>query len=464
MPRSNPFTACDDFRATAKVRSQVRTGLSRRELLGAGLGAGIALYLTPGTPVQRALEAAAADAATGADQLLVTVFLPGGLDLLDSIVPLDQYGAYQAARGALARPESSPRLAGTPFGCHDSLTRGNRGGFKGLFEAGKIGLLPGIDYANPNLSHFDSRGFWETGLVTKDMSTGWLGRWADRFGSRENPFQGVSLGSALSPVLRTAGAPMAAVETPRAARLDAALDDEALKATLDTYSSLGGAGSSRPGRDAVNRGARLARRVADELVKYEATAPEPTQDPGGGNQIGSLLQGNPDDRAPQYPSTRLGDRLKTLAFLAAQPLGIRLAAVDAEGAFDTHHSQAPAISRLLTDVSQALSAFQLDIEQRGLADRVLVLVWSEFGRRVKANASAGTDHGAGGIAWVQGTRAQAGVISAYPRLDDLDRYKNLKVTVDFRQVYASVIEQWLGADAAAVIPRAGELQRVQLVR
>ena len=97
------------------------------------------------------------------------------------------------------------------LGVNPQLAQGLNGGFKGLFEAGKVGLLPGIDYANPDLSHFHSRHFWETGLITPDQATGWLGRWLDRAGTPDNPLQGVSMDYSLSPVLRSGGAPVAAV-------------------------------------------------------------------------------------------------------------------------------------------------------------------------------------------------------------------------------------------------------------
>jgi uncharacterized protein (DUF1501 family) len=115
-------------------------------------------------------------------------------------------------------------------------------------------------------------------------------------------------------------------------------------------------------------------------------------------------------------------------------------------------------------VSGALAAFQADLEARGVADRVLTLVWSEFGRRPEQNDSGGTDHGAGGIAWVQGTRVTSGVLTDYPDLNKFDSEDNLNVTVDFRRVYCSVLEQWLGTDASQVIPNAGAFGRLQLVR
>ena len=145
--------------------------------------------------------------------MLVSVFLPGGVDLLDTLVPLHDYGRYadlhpklkvagpSARRARLRRPPARSR-------------RGIGGGVKGLFERGKIGFLPGIDYANPDLSHFHSRHFWETGLITADAAPGWLGRWLDRAGGRDNPLQGVSMGWGLSPVMRSARAPVAAVSSP----------------------------------------------------------------------------------------------------------------------------------------------------------------------------------------------------------------------------------------------------------
>ena len=115
-------------------------------------------------------------------------------------------------------------------------------------------------------------------------------------------------------------------------------------------------------------------------------------------------------------------------------------------------------------MSASLAAFQYDLEARGLADRVLTFVWTEFGRRPEGNRSAGTDHGAGGIAWVMGTHAASGLRTEYPSLRQLDHQDNLKVTIDFRSVYASLIEQWLGTPADGIIPDAAAFPRVGLVK
>ena len=440
--------ACDDFqRSSEAVRRHflARPGLTRREVLGAGLGAGLALYTAKAMPFERVLEAAAAEAAAApANPVLVSVFLPGGVDLLDTLVPLHDYGRYADLHPKL-RVQGQP-LAGTGFGVHPSLSRGIGGGLKGLYERGKIGFLPGIDYANPDLSHFHSRHFWETGLITAESAPGWLGRWLDRAGGRDNPLQGVSLGWGLSPVLRSARAPAAAVASPGDARFwIRGVWGEPYDEAMAAYARLGRVPGGGRALEASRTAARLAKDVADRLSPYAES--------DGVDPLASSIA---------YPAeSEFGTRLRYLAAMIEKPLGIRVADVEAEGDFDTHDDQAE-LGELLVDVSECLSAFQADLEARGVADRVLTFVWSEFGRRPKENGS-GTDHGAGGLAWVQGNRARAGVHSDYPNLNALDEHDNLQVTIDFRRVYSSLLEQWLGTDANAVIPNSGAFGRVALV-
>ena len=156
-------------------------------------------------------------------------------------------------------------------------------------------------------------------------------------------------------------------------------------------------------------------------------------------------------------------KLSRAAAMLALPLGIRVITVEADGDYDTHDDQPGELATALKGLSEALSAFQADIELRGLGHRVLTFVWSEFGRRVESNESAGTDHGAGGIAWVQGVRARSGLLTDYPDITRLDQHGNLAVTVDFRRVYASLLEGWLGTPADAVLPGAASYGRVALV-
>jgi uncharacterized protein (DUF1501 family) len=437
----NAHRACDDFHRSMELRP-----LTRRQVLGLGVGGGLSLYLAQAMPIQRVLEAPAAAAAAAPNApVLVSVFLPGGVDLLDTLVPLHDYGRYADLRPSL-KVQGVP-LGGTSIGLHPSLARGVGGGVKGLYERGKIGFLPGIDYANPDLSHFHSRHFWETGLITDRSAPGWLGRWLDRAGSRDNPLQGVSMGYGLSPVMRSSRAPVAAVASPGDAGFwIRGVWGDAYDEAMAAYARLGKVRGGGHALSASREAARLAKLVADRLTPYA--------EHDGVDPLASSIA---------YPEdSDFGQRLRYLAAMISKPLGIRVADVEADADFDTHDNQAE-LTTLLGEVSESLSAFQADLEARGLSNRVLTFVWSEFGRRPEENDS-GTDHGAGGLAWVQGDRALPGVHSEYPDLNRLDRDDNLQVTIDFRRVYSSLLEQHLGTDAGAVIPRAGAFGRVALVK
>lgn len=450
MPRSI-HKGCDDFRQTGAATRDRWLGstLTRRQALMGALGGGLTIWANQAMPLGRIFEAAEASAASLPDgRVLVSVFLPGGCDLLDTLPPVGAYGQYADLRGAM-KLEAPPALGATGLGIHPSLAEGTGGGVKGLFEAGKIGFLPGIDYANPDLSHFHSRHFWETGLVTERAAPGWLGRWLDRHGSRDNPLQGLTLSSTLSPVLATASAPVAALDSPSDVALDIwGIGGQQEQQMRAAWARMSAARVRGDGPEAVHTAAQLAKSVGDRLAPYAE-------------------HDDVDPLAPPVPYPEdddLGKRLSRIAALVAQPLGVRLAAVDSNGQFDTHDDQPRDLADSLRSVSQSLAAFQADLEARGVADRVLTLVWSEFGRRPQGNESSGTDHGAGGIAWVQGTHAASGILTDYPSLTDLDRDDNLKVTVDFRKVYASLIEGWLGTDANEVIPNAGAYGRLALTR
>jgi uncharacterized protein (DUF1501 family) len=448
MPRFRAHAACQDFhRASEAARADV---LTRRQMLKYGIGAGVTVYAAQHLPTAHLLDAAAAEAAAAPDApVLVSVFLPGGLDLLDTLMPLDQEGPLRDLRGGVS-PAAPLALKGTSLGLHPALAKGPNGGLQGLYERGQIGFLPGIDYANPNLSHFASRAFWETGMVSQQSVSGWLGRWLDRHGGTDNPLQGLSSGYGLSPTLRAVSAPVASVSDPGDARLSMwSVWGNWGTAAVDTYNALAQQVPKGAGPAATMRAARLAHKVSEQLAPYAAAKDKP--DPLAGPVA--------------YPADNdTAERLKVLAGLLSQPLGIRVATVDADGEFDTHEGQAQTLERDLGAVGEALAAFQADLEARGLANRVLTFVWSEFGRRPQANKSQGTDHGAGGVAWVQGPRALGGILTEYPSLTDLDREKNLKVTADFRKVYGSLIAQWLGTDPAEVIPNAPSFGQVRVVR
>jgi uncharacterized protein (DUF1501 family) len=180
----------------------------------------------------------------------------------------------------------------------------------------------------------------------------------------------------------------------------------------------------------------------------------------------SSFDGYTSPVANLYPDrTELSDQLSGLAAMLASGLPVQVATMSAVGGYDTHEDEAGTLSDNLQRTCDAVFAFQRDLEARGLADRVLTLVWSEFGRRAEENGSQGTDHGAAGTAFVIGTRASGRLVGEYPGLaKGLDEDGNLKPTSDFRGLYSALLEQWLGADPAGLIPNASTFERPALVK
>jgi uncharacterized protein (DUF1501 family) len=180
--------------------------------------------------------------------------------------------------------------------------------------------------------------------------------------------------------------------------------------------------------------------------------------PFGGKQIQSPVA------YPAEDNTGFSRRLAALAAMLAGGLPLRCVALNAPGDYDTHDSQPADLAENLKATVDGLLAFQRDLEARGVADRVLVQVWSEFGRRAEENGSDGTDHGAAGLGMLIGTQARGQMVGEFPGLDRLDEDGNLRATSDFRGVYCGLLEQWLGTDAAAVVPEAARFGRPALVR
>jgi uncharacterized protein (DUF1501 family) len=415
------------------------TGLSRRSFLLRSSAAMLSVY---GASRLRLgdLQAGIAQAAASNGRVLVSVFLDGGADSLSILAPVDD-PRYRVLRPHLAL---SP-LLGTPF-AEDNRLRWNpaAAALDGLHRAGKLSVAPAIGYSDPDQSHFTSRHYWEVGALDPNGRTGWMGRLLDVIGTPDNPLQGLSLDGSLSPALATAKAPVAAIDGPSYDLWAEGVwgDPEQLM-----YGTVGEIGRAAKG------GAAAAGTIAAQAMTLKSQL-----EPFSGEEITAPVP-YPTGRDEWFPRS-----LSALAAMLAAGLPITCAAVSAPGAFDTHDNQADSFADDLKLAADTLAAFQADLEARGVADRVLTLVWSEFGRRPEANESSGTDHGAGGIAWVQGTHAAPGILTDYPSLTDLDREDNLKVTVDFRRVYASLIEGWLGTDAAEVIPNAGAFGRLALVR
>ena len=311
------------------------------------------------------------------------------------------YGRYADLRQAV-KVDSPPALGSTGLGVHPSLAQGMNGGVKGLFDAGKVGFLPGIDYANPDLSHFHSRHFWETGLITSDVAPGWLGRWLDRHGVARQPAPGAVARLRRSRrCMRTARAPVAAVSSPDDAELW--IRGSGARPTSARWTPTGASLAARP--KGAGPGVGLHARRGWPSGRRPARALPPKTTTSTRSRRPCLPQGERLRRAPR--AARRDD------LAAARASGSPRSRPTASSTRTTTSPRTwPGARR--RSVSQALAAFQADLEARGVADRVLTLVWSEFGRRPEANESNGTDHGAGGIAWVQGTRARGGILTDYP--------------------------------------------------
>ncbi len=418
------------------------TGLTRRDVLVRSAGLALSVYGADRLGFE-AFEAGIAEAAAApAQPVLISIFLPGGIDSLSVLAPTGD-PAYSATLRPTLRLDDAGTLEVS--GRTDLRWHPGAAALKALHDAGKVSIAPAIGYASPNQSHFTSRHFWEVGALDVAGRTGWMGRYLDIVGQVNNPIQGLSLDSQLSPSLASTTVSVSAASSPASYTFTSPnVTTTAIKTgMLDAFGTLGGL----PSADPVLAQARQAQANADGLRRQLATPVA----------VGSAA----------YPANNtLAGRLKSLAGLLDAGLPIRCVTVNANGGYDTHSGQATALSTNLTSTCAAIAAFQADLEARGaaLADRVLIHLWSEFGRRPRENGSNGTDHGAAGASFVVGTRASGQAIGEFPGLTTLDSGGNLRSTSDFRAVYCSLLEQWLGVDAAAVIPGAAGFGRPVLVR
>ena len=425
------------------------TGLDRRAFVARGLGLAMAVY-GGSALVPRAYEEGitAAAAAAGAHQkVLVSVFLDGGADALSLLAPNGD-PLYGKLRPRLQIPAG----AGPAFAEDDTLSwHPALAPLAQLHGEGKVNVMPGIGYDHPNQSHFTSRHFWEVGAADERLVTGWLGRYVDRVGSRDNPLQGLSLDWSLQPSLATAKMPVAAVDAPD--RYDfwaRGVWGEVSDRMVATIGQLGAIPShGDPGLEAASDAARQSARLYQQLTPFR-----PKDDR---KALSSPVPYPPgDDPFPR--------RLAGLAAMLAAGLPLRVVALSASGGYDTHDNQAADLADGLKLTADSLLAFQRDLEARGLADRVLVHVWTEFGRRAQENGSGGTDHGAAGTGFLIGSRVTGTMIGEFPGLGKLDADGNLRATSDFRGLYGAILEDWLGTDADAIIPGARKFSRPKIVR
>lgn len=400
---------------------------TRRDFLASstllGFGATVPTFLG-----QTALAAKPTGSAGSNDKILVVVQLTGGNDGLNTVIPFTD-ADYAKHRPTIAIKKDQVKKLNDSLGLHPSM-----GDLAGLLEDHSLCVVQGVGYPNPNQSHFRSMDIWQAASTAETLTEGWLGK-----AMKQSPAPGFHLskdGNETAPLaLNGAPARVPSITSIADFQLKTAAADQAdkdrQKKLIEASANVGGTPSgSKNLLDFVRRTATntyaSSQRLQEVAKNYQ---PKST-----------------------YPNTGLANRLKLAAQLLDAGVGARVFYVSIDG-FDTHAGQGGSFgahANLLAEVSGAITAFYKDVAARGHKDRVCVMTFSEFGRRAKENGSAGTDHGSGAPMFLVGGNVKAGVVGEHPSLSKLED-GNLKHNVDFRRVYAAVLEQWLGVDAKAVL-------------
>jgi uncharacterized protein (DUF1501 family) len=381
-------------------------------------------------------------AVTGKDgTILVVLQLAGGNDGLNTLVPFAD-DAYHKARPRLAKKEKDLIKLGDQVGLNSSMP------FLGsLFKEGELGVVQGVGYPNPNRSHFVSTSIWETADTSNRSNTGWIGRYFDNACSGADPTVGISLNKTQPEAFGALKNPGVCLSSPELYRwihgggekaraeeffasLNAPEDDDA---PVDGASIDMPAGGKTGGIQGEGNLAFLERVAMDARVSsakiLELAAKHRTK---------VSYEGTPISRSLNMVSRLIAGGMPTRVYYVSH------------GGFDTHNQQVNSHDRLLGQLDRALKSFFADLKEQGNDKRVVLMTFSEFGRRVAENASAGTDHGRASCMFLAGAGVKGGLFGKYPSLTDLDQ-GDLKHHVDFRSVYASVLEDWLKTSAKPVL-------------
>jgi uncharacterized protein (DUF1501 family) len=410
--------------------------VNRRDFLKSSLASAGVVSWGLSVPAFLSRTAAAAPAAgkPGAkDTILVVLELSGGNDGLNTVVPFKD-PEYAKLRPTLRLPEAQLKKINDEVALHPALT-----GLAELLQDQSLCVVQGVGYPNPSQSHFRSMDIWQTANLAEDASEGWIGR--------------ALKGMPAAPAFHLKGA---GPRSPLA--LDGAPARVPSITTLEEFQlrMAAASGADKKDQQAVIEGAAQpggspqggGRAHEDGLVDFvRRTAVNTYATSRRLQEVGKNYQ----PKAP-YPNTPLAGRLKLAAQLIDAGLGARVFYASL-GGFDTHSTQAPAHANLMAQLSGAMTAFYKDLAARGHRDRVLLLTFSEFGRRAKENGSRGTDHGAAAPMLLVGGKVKAGAVGKHPSLTDLE-FGNLKHHTDFRQVYAAVLDHWLGVPAKDVLGEA----------
>ena len=368
------------------------------------------------------------------EKTLVVIQLTGGNDFMNTVVPYTNEHYYDARKKIVINQSDVLPINET------LAINNNAAPLKRLFDEGKVAIVQGIGYPNSNRSHFRGMDIWHTCEPDKVGSEGWLGlAIKDLDPKSENVLTGVNIGQGLPRAMSVAGVPVTSVGDLESYGVMNRIEQErlkerALQAFKDIYGQAIGSGQvaeyiGKTGLD-VLKGADLLANVANA---YESTV--------------------------EYADNSIAKSLRDVARIHFADLGTRVFYTN-HGGYDTHANEMPTHPKLLGDLSGAISDFMDDLEEHDAAEDVTILVFTEFGRRMRDNGS-GTDHGSGGGAFLIGKNVKGRLYSEYPSLNpnDWEHGEDLKHTIDFRGIYGTVLDQWLGLDARPIVK--GEFEQIK---
>ena len=394
--------------------------LSRRKFLQ--LATGVAGSLTLGLSMEDIAQAAVARPLPAGTPILVIVTLYGGNDGLNTVIPY-QDSTYYSLRPDISFGESEVLPIGEGLALNGSMT-----GMKSLWDQGKLAIIRGVGYPQFDHSHFRSMAIWQSGSPVSATSTGWIGRWLDT--QPTDPMAAINLGSVLPPLFMGArrngsAVPLTGLNLPKGS-IALNCQHVAKSSTQDT-----------PLQAVASESLRNLFSIGDEITPILKTPVPISSDlptVQGGNAGGNSALSNQLDIVSKFVAAGAPTKVWSVSL----------------GGFDTHADEKGAQSILVGSVSSSISRFMSQIQNTTRKNDVTVLVYSEFGRRVKANASHGTDHGTSGPVFVIGNRIKGGFYGDQPSLKDLDQ-GDLKITSDFRTVYATLADEVLKTPAERIL-------------
>ena len=360
--------------------------------------------------------------ASGKDgKILVVVQLSGGNDGLNTVIPYAD-DLYHRARPAIRHEAKTVLKLNDAIGLHPNL-----GGLRKLYDQGMMSVVQGVGYPNPSRSHFRSMDIWQSAEPQKEVAaTGWLGRYFDNTCKGNDPHVGISIGDRMPLAMMGERIQPLSFEKPESYRY-AGRDVDRYMALNKARKLVAAEAGPASQLDFLRRTAMDAQVSSDEILRMTRThAP-----------------------AAAYPFGEFGSGLRTIAAMINGGLPTRVYYVSL-GSFDTHAEERMAHDGLMKQLSDGVSAFWADLSAQKNDDRVLMMTFSEFGRRVEQNASAGTDHGAAAPMMFFGKPIRQGIVGAHPSLKDLDQ-GDLKHAIDFRNVYAAVLQGWLETPSGPIV-------------